>query len=185
MPASSISSRSCRARIASRSASRVVAITQRCFAVVAITQRCFAAVAKADDGTESEGVPSPVRMASAVELDRVPAETARPTDRNHGWAGFSDRAAGELPGSDRTHRIHQPALLNRRSPAWRSSAPYRVTTSSSSSGGTPQSASRSTAVRVVIASRWDCCRGENDILHSPTSNIYSIILTPNGDKYFA
>jgi len=56
-------------------------------------------------------------MASEAELDSVPVEMARPTERNHGWAGFSGGAAGELPGSDRTDRFHQPVFLSRRSSA--------------------------------------------------------------------
>jgi hypothetical protein len=102
MPASSISCRSCRARMVSRSASRVVASTQRCSAAVANM---------ADDGTESEGVPSPLWMASAVELDSVPAETVRPTERNDGWArlGTVLGQSGGRAARQRPRRPHLPA----------------------------------------------------------------------------
>jgi hypothetical protein len=78
-----------------------------------------------------------------------PVRCASPVLPNCGQSG--GRAARQRPR--RPHLpagVPQPALF---SPVPGDDKQFLV-------GGTPQSASRSTAVRVVIASRWDYCRGE-------------------------
>ena len=98
MPASSISSRSCRAKMVSRSATRVVASPQR----------CSAATAKADDGSESEGVPSPLwpallgqrSSASALQLalfSPVPGNDTQFLVKEHPTIGIVQHCS---PGGD-------------------------------------------------------------------------------------
>ena len=95
-------------------------------------------------------------------------------------------ASPVLPRSGAERRAISPAATaHTASTRRRSSAPYRVTVSNSSSEcALHLTIGTSTAERSAIASRWDCCRVEKVIPESLGSNKDSKVVRLNGDKEF-